>query len=167
MLLSKVVIKYNNFYKVNFITFLMKTPKAKNSEGFLERETHLYGISGWIIQPSIYGKDKSFAFGGYFRYDIKDNLVLDGQLIDPFGDSIIDRGRMDNDFLTFEKRYSQQHNLFKYLFEKEGKIWVGTWENNGSLSIDKGEAKAVTTLIDKDCFYIACGNPRGDYKRDF
>lgn len=130
-------------------------------EDVKKRESHLYGISGRIIQPET-EPIRCAAFGGYFRYDVLDKLVLDGQLIDCFGPSIIE-GTMTEDELSFAKRYEHRKYKIDYEFKKKNEIWAGTYN---SFQAGSGRAECKTYLVDKDAFDIACGSPRtGDTER--
>ena len=133
----------------------MNVPKSQLPEGMEERECHLYGLTGWFTQFPLY--DSAFAFGGYFRYDLAEKKIVNGQLIDCFGPSSILEGFMDQDFFSFVKQYEDRGpgNEIIYTFMRESNLWVGDYLD---LYTGKGNAKCVTYLTDKDGFYIVCGS---------
>lgn len=135
----------------------MEPPRPRLSEGIVKRDSKLFGIVGWFSQPEM--DIDCAAFGGYFRYDVKDKLVVDGQLIDLFGKSKIE-GKMDETSLEFVKKYSDlSSSNIHYKFVKQNGIWVGSY--GGQFVIGNGDnAKCITTLLEEDAFTILCGEPK-------
>ena len=131
----------------------MREPRIPLPHGIRKRDSHLYGITGWISQPA--NEVECAAFGGYFRYDVKDELVVDGQLIDMWGSSSIE-GEMTDDRLEFSKKYDQRKDVVNYRFKKQGGIWIGEYSGVGT---EKGPAQCTTFLAEIDAFQIACGKP--------
>ncbi len=136
----------------------MKVPKAKIEIYNENGESELYSIAGWFIDASI---NTATAFGGYFRFNKKYKLIEEGQLTDIYGSSTLE-GKIDDNLLEFEKRYSDCKFIYK--FKKQKGIWVGRFEY--SIEIQTGDAnhysrkkhpaKAITTLIEGDASQIIC-----------
>jgi len=99
-------------------------PRNQDSPEFPKRDTKLYSIVGCFDQPSE--ELTAMAFGGYFRYDVLDKLVVDGQLVDMFGPSTIE-GLMQGNALVFSKKYAGRQIGFHYEFRKANGLWVGEW----------------------------------------
>lgn len=124
-------------------------------EGVEKRDAKLIGITGWYSQTvENNGIAGSFAFGGYFRYDVLDELVVDGQLVDVWGSSAIE-GRMDEKKLEFVKVYNGMAYPIWYKFEKQNGIWVGGYE---SPVVGSGRSNCRTFISDEDAFEIVCGH---------
>ena len=128
-------------------------PRVPLPEGVEKVPTHLYGISGWYSQEGVVA---CAAFGGYFRYGVLDNLVVDGQLVDSFGSSAI-TGELKDDRLSFLKIYDHRRDTIQYTFNKENGIWIGSYDGP---AVGTGKAKCQTFLIEDDAFQILCGKPR-------
>lgn len=132
-------------------------PKGSIPEGLEKRVSHLYGITGVIIQPFSIGEGM-VAFAGYFRHDLKTGRVCDGQLIDPWGPSImLNFGFMDEKILKFDKKYVGREDIIHCKFEKKGEgIWVGEYRGEDT---GKGDVQCKLYLADDDSFQIGCGHP--------
>jgi len=133
---------------------MLDTPRSLSETPFQHRDVKLYSIAGYFCQPKR-GFD-AVAFGGYFRYDVLDKLVLDGQLIDRFGPSTIE-GRMDDEVLVFDKEYQSRGYALTYEFTKRNGIWVGDYAGK---TTGKGKAQCVCTPVLEDAFRVACGDPK-------
>ena len=118
------------------------------------RDSKLCAITGWFLQPSLI--DGKTAFGGYFRYDVKDRLVLDGQLIDLWGPSKIS-GIMDDRQFVFTKKYDGRVEPIEYRFTKQNGIWVGEYKGKAT---GQGQAECRTFTVHEDAFNIVCGTIR-------
>ena len=120
-------------------------------KGIEKKSVKLYGITGWFMnnEPNI-----PFAFGGYFKVG-EDGLIVDGQLIDSFGDSQIG-GLMNKDSLNFGKIYSGRLDVIHYSLINLGEDWRGNFESVAT----SGVVKSLITLLDNDAFPIACCSPR-------
>ncbi|MEK6875490.1 MAG: hypothetical protein AABX30_02300 [Nanoarchaeota archaeon] len=130
-----------------------------NIKGFKKRDVKLYSIAGWISDlPTC----PCTAFAGYFRHDVLENLIVDGQLIDAWGPSRIGMGSLNDKSLKFIKQYHGRESYIEYDFIKEDSLWVGEW--NGRLrdgeSYNYGKSQCITSLVLDDAWNISCGAPR-------
>ncbi len=135
---------------------MTKDPRVQTPAGVQKREVKLYGITGWFGEPMgvICG-----AFGGYFRHDVLDKLVVDGQLVDCYGASDIS-GKMTEEELVFVKQYADRLDTIRHSFTKQNGIWVGQYEGAAT---GLGQSKCRTFLVEEDAFGIVCGPPRTEY----
>jgi hypothetical protein len=142
--------------------------KEKIPEGIQKRDVKLFSIAGFFSDK--YNPDLNcVAFGGYFRYDLADKVVCDGQLADAFGLSSIE-GRMTDEILEFNKKYSGRRDIIHYEFKKQGEIWVGQYywrvrDNPDLLNNENGDdigkqAQCLTLPVIDDAFIVTCGAPR-------
>ncbi|MEN7982032.1 MAG: hypothetical protein ABFQ65_01135 [Nanoarchaeota archaeon] len=139
----------------------MKVPKCDLPKGAEERNCELHSIAGWYLDPSV--GNAPVAFGGYFRWDKKDDSVEDGFIADCWGIATIGQGLMNDKELSFVKHYSQRNYGIAYNFKKQNGIWKGKFGfSNEPIFKETFPVKALTALVDKDAFYIACGNIRRD-----
>ncbi len=132
---------------------MVEQPRVPIPPGVKKRDAKLYGIAGWLSQlPDV----ECAAFGGYFRYDVLDRVLVDGQLIDLWGSSSIE-GTMTENELRFTKMYEHRSDPISYRFRMQNGIWVG--EYNGP-ETGRGRAQCKTFVAEEDAFSILCGKPR-------
>lgn len=94
---------------------------------------------------------------GYFLLNSEGKIVeKTGELIDPWGTSIILEGHMDKNEFHFLKRYLKNMPCSKegyddfiiYDLKREDNIWVGEFKSNRKESEDNfGKATCVTSLV--------------------
>ena len=137
----------------------MEVPKQKIPEGIEKRDCALYGISGWFSDTTLGENPNAVAFGGYFRYDKKLSLIVDGQMSDIFGSSTIE-GHMYDEKIDFMKFYDCRNYPIFYEFSKENDIWVGHYKSHFVKGTEAQPVKAIITLIEPDAFDIVCGKPK-------
>lgn len=97
-----------------------------------------YQIGGLFMQSRY----PPIIFGGWFRMD-EGQDTFEGGLMDGWGLSKIE-GLLREEQLTFDKRYQGREDVIHYSFEKEGDLWVGSYDGSKTL---KGGALAKTNKI--------------------
>ncbi|MBI3334700.1 hypothetical protein HYZ97_04385 [Candidatus Pacearchaeota archaeon] len=128
--------------------YLMPLP-----EGLEKRDSELWSITGWFEQ--IQNDIPATAFGGYFRLDLELNEIVQGQMIDVWGPSII-KGEMSDREMQFKKRYEFREDIIEYKFKKQGYLWVGGYQ--GNIGVGEGKAQCVAAKIADDAFQVICGS---------
>ncbi len=120
-------------------------------------ERRAAGKKSWVLQGQFFQarhggvRVANFSFAGAIWENIPRHGLLNGRMVDAFGQSTISPVVITKEKLAFVKRYDNRADRIVYVFkQRDGDSWVGTYD--GPLT-GKGVARAWLLEIPEDDLY--------------
>ena len=89
-----------------------------------------YNLAGVFVQ--VFGRGNGIFEGLGLKHN-EDNNSFSGNLMDYYGPSKIAGSlNLESGVMTFDKRYQGRGDVIDYSFKKEGDIWIGEFNYDGS-----------------------------------